>query len=356
MANVVSGSGNTSQFDNVARFHQLVQDYIADCPQLAREYLQLHGNHVTPEAINRTARDFLPEYTSHIAKFLETARPPVSKDVQEEALADALTKLLVNEHLGLAAEVLVSPDLPITPKIREQIRQLAEFEMISALQSERLEEIVELGTALDPLFFHHPDYCTALCRTIFSYLETDRIDKIATLIDAPVQIPDVVIFRLRSDIEEGILRHTKAGGSLATAYALSDMFMLSDFFRSTPFLDAVKGNLERCLQGRDLAGACRLADDCVDFPLLRRGLSATASAAVMQGLAEFRYFASDPRSRENSQLLEMLNATLRNAVQVFRLPKELVRTLPPLPEDRRVYRLGHQPHRLIHPPRRERDE
>ena len=356
MSNVVPGSASTSQYDNGTKFRQLVNDYLADSPKLAREYLELQGIRPSREEIIETAKTLLPQYIEYLVRFQNSAHPAISQTIRDEAMIDALTRLLIDEHLELSAEIIQNDRLEVSRSVRESVRPLAEFEMTAALKSERLGGIIELGSAIDPMFFHQDLYCSTLTTAILSYLEGNRLDKLAKLIETPVQIPDSVIYKTRSEIELGILRHVEHGGNLTEPYILSEMFMLTDFFQSAPFLGAVKKNIEGCLSNRQLPEACRWAEECHEFHLIRRDLGAVANIAVKHKLAEFRYYATDERSRENSALLERLNSTIRDTVEVFRLDKTLVEELPPLAADRRVLRVGHRPCRLVHPQRRSDDD
>lgn len=356
MAHLSSGLSSTSHFDSGTHFRQLVRDYLAGSPQLAREELELQGIRPTHEQVTLAARQALPQYINHIARFLHEAHPSVPQTVQDEAYLDALTTLLIDQRLELAALLLNSAQLPISRRVRDEIKPLAEFEIISAIKSNQLSGTMELGTTLDAFFFHRDKYCEALARTIVSHIERDDIGKLVNLVDTGVQIPDKVIFRTRSDVEAGILRYVAAGGSLSDGYALSEMFMLSDFFKASPFLAIVEHRIEAALKRRDLAGACLTADECVDFKTIRRHLQAVARDGVKTALAEFRYYTSEERSRENFALLENLNLSIREAVRIFGLPKEMLRDLPPLKEDRRLLRVGYPPCRLVHPPRREERE
>lgn len=358
MSHLVSGPGrgSSSHHDNGIRFKQLVNDFIASCPDLAREYLQLEGIQATPEAVSRTAHQFLPQYIGQVARFLQTASPAVPQSARDEAFGAALTILLVNEHLGLAAKVIESRDLPISQRVLEEIKPLVEYSIISAIQSENLSEIIKLGSAIDPLFFHGEAYCAALSRAIFSYIEAGDLSKIVVLVDTPVQIPDAVIFKTRSEVEEAIVRHVREGRPLGEAYALSEMFLLSDFFRSPPFIGAVRSNIVESLKQRDLSAACRWAEECEDFSPIRRSVQSEAREAVAAAMGKFRYYREEDRSRDNNALLESLNLEIRRAVDTFGLAKAILNELPAPISERRVYRVGHPVCRLVHPPQQNREE
>jgi len=350
------GRGNPSQHDSGTRFKQLVHDYIACCPELAREYLQIEGIQATPETVTRIANQFLPQYIDQVARFLQTATPPVPQVARDEAFNSALTHLLVNEQLGLAAKVLESPNLPISRAVREQIRPLAEYAIISAIQSEKLSEIIALGSALDPMFFHRDDYCDALTRAIHSYIEAGEIAKIVSLVDTPVQIPDKVIFRTRSEVEDAIIQHVSERRPLAEPYALSEMFLLSDFFKSPRFLDVVQTNIAESLEQRKLSTACRLADECENFKLIRRSLEPAATTAVKAAVAKFRFYAEEERTRENTAVLETLSNEIQRTVETFALSKNFLKNLPTPLAERRVLRVGYPVCKLVHPPRQRREE
>lgn len=350
------GRGNYSQHDSGTRFKELVHDYLAMCPELAREYLELEGLQVNSESISRTAHQFLPQYIDQVARFLLVATPSVPQSARDEAFTSALTDLLVNEHLGLAAKILENPALSISREVREAIKPLAEYSIISAIQSERLSEIIKLGGALDPFFFHSDSYCAALTKAVHTYIEAGDISKIVLLVDTPVPIPDQVIFKTRSEVEDAIIEHVREHRPLAEAYALSEMFLLSDFFKSGRFLDAVRMNILDSLDERKLSSACRWAEACEHFKTIRRSLQPAAVEAVTAATAKFRYYAHEERTRENSALLELLNGEIRNVVETFALSQDLLKDLPLPSAERRSYRIGHPVCRLVHPPRQRREE